>query len=152
MQLTRIAQTLLLTLVASHASAATMDSARTRIAEQAQKLEPELLETRRDLHARPELGNTEKRTAELVAKQLQAMGLEVKTGVARTGVVAVLKGALPGPTVACAPTWTRCRSRKSPICRSLRKPQARISTRKSTSCTPAATTPTPPSCSAQRKF
>ncbi|MDR6946140.1 amidohydrolase [Pseudomonas sp. 2957] len=100
MQLTRIAQTLLLTLVASHASAATMDSARTRIAEQAQKLEPELLETRRDLHAHPELGNTEKRTAELVAKQLQAMGLEVKTGVARTGVVAILKGALPGPTVA----------------------------------------------------
>lgn len=100
MQLTRIAQTLLLTLVASHASAATMDSARTRIAEQAQKLEPELLETRRDLHAHPELGNTEKRTSELVAKQLQAMGLEVKTDVARTGVVAVLKGALPGPTVA----------------------------------------------------
>lgn len=100
MQLTRIAQTLLLTLVASHASAATMDSARTRIAEQAQKLEPELLETRRDLHAHPELGNTEKRTSELVAKQLQAMGLEVKTGVARTGVVAILKGALPGPTVA----------------------------------------------------
>lgn len=45
MQLTRIAQTLLLTVVASHASAATMDSARTRIAEQAQKLEPELLDT-----------------------------------------------------------------------------------------------------------
>ncbi|SDU51109.1 MULTISPECIES: M20/M25/M40 family metallo-hydrolase [Pseudomonas fluorescens group] len=100
MHLTRIAQTILLTLVASHAGAATMDSARTQIAEQAQKLEPELLETRRDLHAHPELGNTEKRTAELVAKQLQAMGLEVKTGVARTGVVAILKGALPGPTVA----------------------------------------------------
>lgn len=100
MHLTRIAQTLLLTLVASHAGAATMDSARARIAEQAQKLEPQLLETRRDLHAHPELGNTEKRTSELVAKQLQAMGLEVKTGVARTGVVAVLKGALPGPTVA----------------------------------------------------
>lgn len=100
MQLTRIAQTVLLSLVASHAGAATLDSSRQQIAEQAQKLEPELLETRRDLHAHPELGNSEKRTAERVAKQLKAMGLEVKTGVARTGVIAILKGALPGPTVA----------------------------------------------------
>ncbi|MBW4964526.1 amidohydrolase, partial [Sulfitobacter sp. CW3] len=45
-------------------------------------------------------GNTETRTAELVAKQLRDLGLEVKTGVARTGVVAILKGGLPGPTVA----------------------------------------------------
>ncbi|MBC3207986.1 amidohydrolase [Pseudomonas sp. SWRI111] len=100
MQLTRIAQTVLLSLIAGHAGAATLESTRSEIAEQAQKLEPQLLETRRDLHAHPELGNTEKRTAELVAKQLEAMGLEVKTGVARTGVVAILKGALPGPTVA----------------------------------------------------
>lgn len=100
MQLTRIAQAVLLSLIASHAGAATLDSSRQRIAEQAQKLEPELLETRRDLHAHPELGNSEKRTADLVAGQLKAMGLEVKTGVARTGVVAILKGALPGPTVA----------------------------------------------------
>ncbi|WP_434707834.1 amidohydrolase [Pseudomonas sp. R1-1] len=100
MHLTRIAQTVLLSLIASHAGAATLDSSRQQIAEQAQKLEPELLETRRDLHAHPELGNSEKRTAELVAGQLKAMGLEVKTGVARTGVVAILKGALPGPTVA----------------------------------------------------
>jgi len=100
MQLTRIAQTVLLSLIASHAGAATLESSRQQIAEQAQKLEPQLLETRRDLHAHPELGNSEKRTAELVAKQLKAMGLEVKTGAARTGVVAILKGALPGPTVA----------------------------------------------------
>jgi amidohydrolase len=100
MHLTRIAQTVLLSLIASHAGAATLDSSRQQIAEQAQKLEPELLETRRDLHAHPELGNSEKRTAELVAGQLKAMGLEVKTGVARTGVVAILKGSLPGPTVA----------------------------------------------------
>ena len=68
MQLTRIAQAVLLTLFASHAGAATLESTRSTIAEQAQKLEPELLETRRDIHAHPELGNTEKRTAELVAK------------------------------------------------------------------------------------
>lgn len=76
------------------------DSAREEIASQAKALEPSLLETRRDIHAHPELGNTETRTAELVAKQLRDLGLEVKTGVARTGVVAILKGGLPGPTVA----------------------------------------------------
>lgn len=103
MQLIHIAQTCLLTLfgaLAGHASADTLEGARTHIAEQAKALEPELLETRRDIHVHPELGNTEKRTSELVAKQLRAMGLEVKTDVARTGVVAILKGALPGPTVA----------------------------------------------------
>ncbi|MBC2657354.1 amidohydrolase [Pseudomonas sp. MSSRFD41] len=77
-----------------------MEQARKHIAEQAKALEPTLLATRRDLHAHPELGNTEHRTAELVATQLRALGLEVRTGVARTGVVAVLKGGLPGPTVA----------------------------------------------------
>ncbi|MDQ3594559.1 MAG: M20/M25/M40 family metallo-hydrolase, partial [Pseudomonadota bacterium] len=82
------------------AASSGQDSAREEIAAQAKVLEPALLETRRDIHAHPELGNTEKRTAELVAKQLREMGLEVKTGVARTGVVAILKGALPGPTVA----------------------------------------------------
>ncbi|WP_027613354.1 amidohydrolase [Pseudomonas sp. URIL14HWK12:I6] len=100
MQLTRIAQTVLLTLLAGTASAATLDSTREQIATQAKALEPQLLETRRNIHAHPELGNTETRTAELVARQLKAMGLEVKTNVARTGVVAILKGALPGPTVA----------------------------------------------------
>ena len=100
MQLTRIAQSVLLTLLAGTASAATLDSTREQIATQAKALEPQLLETRRDIHAHPELGNTETRTAELVARQLKAMGLEVKTNVARTGVVAILKGALPGPTVA----------------------------------------------------
>ena len=91
MQLTRIAQTVLFTLLAGTASAATLDSTREQIAAQAKALEPQLLETRRDIHAHPELGNTETRTSELVAKQLKAMGLEVKTNVARTGVVAILK-------------------------------------------------------------
>ncbi|WP_242167037.1 MULTISPECIES: amidohydrolase [unclassified Pseudomonas] len=82
------------------AASSGQESAREEIAAQAKILEPALLETRRDIHAHPELGNTETRTAELVAKQLRELGLEVKTGVARTGVVAILKGALPGPTVA----------------------------------------------------
>ncbi len=56
---------------------------------------------RRDLHQHPELGNREFRTAGIVAAHLQALGLdEVRTGVAHTGVVGLLKGALPGPVVA----------------------------------------------------
>lgn len=82
------------------AASSGQDAAREEIAAQAKILEPALLQTRRDIHAHPELGNTETRTAELVAKQLRDLGLDVKTGVARTGVVAILKGALPGPTVA----------------------------------------------------
>jgi len=55
---------------------------------------------RRDLHAHPELGNRELRTARVVADHLRALGLEVATGVAHTGVVGVLRGLLPGPVVA----------------------------------------------------
>jgi amidohydrolase len=60
----------------------------------------EVLAWRRDIHEHPELGNRETRTAALVAKQLQSLGLEVRTGVAHTGVVAVLKGGRPGPRIA----------------------------------------------------
>ena len=45
---------------------------------------------RRDFHEHPELGNEEKRTAAIIAKHLQDLGMEVKTGVAKTGVVGVL--------------------------------------------------------------
>ncbi|NNL86113.1 MAG: amidohydrolase [Myxococcales bacterium] len=55
---------------------------------------------RRDLHANPELGNREFRTASLVAAELEALGLEVRTEVAHTGVVGLLRGAKPGPRVA----------------------------------------------------
>jgi amidohydrolase len=64
-------------------------------------LEPQLLLWRRDLHQHPELGNREFRTAGVVAAHLRSLALdEVRTGVAHTGVVAVLRGALPGPVVA----------------------------------------------------
>jgi len=54
---------------------------------------------RRDFHANPELGFHEFRTAGIVAKELTDLGLEVHTGVAETGVVAVLEGSRPGPVV-----------------------------------------------------
>ena len=55
---------------------------------------------RRDIHQNPELGNNEHRTAALVAAHLRELGLEVRTGVGITGVVAVLRGGRPGPVVA----------------------------------------------------
>lgn len=64
------------------------------------KLAPQVVAWRRDIHQHPELGNHEVRTSELVAKQLRALGLEVKTNVAHTGVIALLKGGKPGPRLA----------------------------------------------------
>jgi amidohydrolase len=55
---------------------------------------------RRDFHQNPELGNRETRTSAAVAAHLKSLGLEVKTGIAYTGVVGVLKGGRPGPVIA----------------------------------------------------
>jgi len=67
----------------------------------AQAVEARVLAWRRDLHQHPELGNREFRTAGIVAAHLRELGLdEVRTEVAHTGVVGLLKGALPGPVVA----------------------------------------------------
>lgn len=54
---------------------------------------------RRDFHQHPELGFQEVRTARIVARELQEIGLEVSTGIAKTGVVALIEGAKPGPVV-----------------------------------------------------
>jgi len=61
---------------------------------------PEIVELRHRIHQHPELGNRELETAKLVAEHLRALGLEVETGVAHTGVVALLEGGRPGPVVA----------------------------------------------------
>ncbi|MEJ7692432.1 amidohydrolase, partial [Daejeonella sp.] len=71
-----------------------------KISQAADKVESKVIAWRRDFHEHPELGNNEKRTAEIVAKHLQSLGIEVKTGVAKTGVVGILKGGKPGPVVA----------------------------------------------------
>jgi amidohydrolase len=70
------------------------------IRQRAAQIENKLIAWRRDIHENPELGEQENRTAGLVAEHLKKLGLEVKTGIARTGVVAVLKGGKPGPVVA----------------------------------------------------
>jgi amidohydrolase len=61
---------------------------------------PQLVETRRHLHAHPELSNEEEKTAAYVAERLRGLGLVVTTGVAKHGVVALVKGSQAGPCVA----------------------------------------------------
>ena len=63
------------------------------------ELSAQVIEWRRDFHQNPELSNREFRTAGIVAKHLSALGMEVETGVAHTGVVGVLRGSRPGPVV-----------------------------------------------------
>src|ERR1041385_7814545 len=79
------------------------DKQRQTIKTKVTEVEKKVIAWRRDIHEHPELGNREFRTAELIAKHLQSLGIEVKTGVGKTGVVGLLKGGLPGPVIAvCA--------------------------------------------------
>jgi amidohydrolase len=66
----------------------------------AQQVADNVVRWRRDIHQNPELGNREVRTARLVADHLRSLGIEVRTGVAHTGVVGVLRGGMPGKVVA----------------------------------------------------
>lgn len=66
----------------------------------ADEIEQKIIAWRRDFHEHPELGNHEVRTSEIIARHLQSLGLEVKTGIATTGVTGILKGGKPGPVVA----------------------------------------------------
>jgi amidohydrolase len=63
-------------------------------------IESKVIAWRRDIHEHPELSNREVETSRKVAKHLKSLGLEVDTGVAKTGVVGVLRGGKPGPVVA----------------------------------------------------
>lgn len=65
-----------------------------------ERVTPAMVELRQRIHANPELGNREVETAGLVAERLRTLGLEVETGVAHTGVVALLRGGQPGGVVA----------------------------------------------------
>ncbi|RNB79417.1 amidohydrolase [Brevibacillus nitrificans] len=65
----------------------------------ASSLKEEVIMWRRDFHQNPELGFEEVRTSERVAKHLEGLGLEVRRGIGRTGVVGLLRGRQPGPTI-----------------------------------------------------
>lgn len=71
-----------------------------RIEQETRKIESAIVEIRHAIHQNPELSNREEKTAALVADYLRRLGLEVKTGVAKHGVVALLEGGRPGPVVA----------------------------------------------------
>ncbi|MCW3114114.1 MAG: N-acyl-L-amino acid amidohydrolase [Segetibacter sp.] len=89
-----------LSVLISLAAFAQNDALKTKASQSADQLETKVIAWRRDFHEHPELGNNEVRTAGIVAKHLQSLGIEVKTGVAKTGVVGILKGGKPGPVVA----------------------------------------------------
>ncbi len=65
----------------------------------AKTLRPKLIAWRRDFHQHPELGFQEYRTADIVARHLNTLGMEVSTGVGKTGVVGIIEGSAPGPVV-----------------------------------------------------
>jgi amidohydrolase len=71
-----------------------------RIAESADRLAPALVAIRREIHAHPELAFEETRTAGIVAAELARMAIPHRTGLGRTGVVGVIEGGRPGPTLA----------------------------------------------------
>jgi amidohydrolase len=71
-----------------------------KIDRKAEALESKVITWRRDFHQNPELGNREFKTAEKIARHLRSLGIEVQTGIAKTGVVGILRGGKPGPVVA----------------------------------------------------
>lgn len=88
-----------LSLLAVVASAYSQDL-HSMIDQKAKEVLPKVIEWRRYIHQHPELSNREYNTSRYVADHLTSLGLEVQTGVAKTGVVAILKGGKPGPCIA----------------------------------------------------
>src|SRR5712672_2483995 len=80
-----------------HAQARRLDA---EVDRRAAQVQGKVVAWRRDIHAHPELSNRETRTADLVAQHLRSLGIEVRIGVAHTGVIGVLRGGRPGPVVA----------------------------------------------------
>lgn len=87
-------------LLAAPASAQTAPGFAPSVEASIQSVLPRMIEWRRDFHQNPELSYEEVRTARVVAAHLRSLRLEVRTGVAQTGVVGVLRGARPGPVIA----------------------------------------------------
>jgi len=96
----RLSRLLSAMLLAVPALACAQSAERPEVAAAAAKLQAKVVEWRRDFHQHPELSNREERTAAKVAERLRALGLKPQTGIAHHGVVAIIKGALPGPKIA----------------------------------------------------
>ena len=82
------------------ASAQSLESLHATIDASSAAIEGDVITWRRDIHANPELSNREFRTARIVSDHLRSLGMEVRTEVAHTGVIGVLRGGQPGPVVA----------------------------------------------------
>ena len=87
-------------LISSRSNGQSATALKAKIAQKAQTLESKVVAWRRDFHQNPELGNREFKTAEKVANHLKSLGMEVQTGIGKTGVVGILRGGKPGPVVA----------------------------------------------------
>ncbi len=96
----RIPAAVMISLVACAALAISATPRDKKVKALVDKIAPELIDIRRDIHLHPELGLHETRTSALAADHFRKLGLEVRTGFATTGLVAVLKGGQPGPVVA----------------------------------------------------
>ena len=90
----------MLILVTSVGHAQVSPSLQARVDAQAKEMEGKIIEWRRHFHQYPELSNREFKTAAYVTEHLKSLGLEIQTGVAHTGVVALLKTNKPGPVIA----------------------------------------------------
>ncbi|MDR6672072.1 M20 family metallopeptidase [Xanthomonas sp. 1678] len=96
----RLSRLLSAMLLAVPALACAQSAERPEVAAAAAKLQAKVVDWRRDFHQHPELSNREQRTAAKVAERLRALGLKPQTGIAHHGVVAIIKGGLPGPKIA----------------------------------------------------
>ena len=92
--------TVLSILILGNAFAQMSAKLQAKIDQQAQEMEMKVIEWRRHFHQYPELSNREVKTAAIVADHLKKLGIEVQTGVAKTGVVGLLKTGKPGPVIA----------------------------------------------------
>jgi amidohydrolase len=82
------------------AQSSSIDSLFRQVDVLAQKIQPDVIRWRRAIHQHPELSNREVNTAKFIADHLRSFGIEVKTGIAKNGVIGILKGGQPGPVVA----------------------------------------------------
>ncbi|WP_020605576.1 amidohydrolase [Spirosoma spitsbergense] len=95
-----LASSLALSGLLSQAALGQANTLNARMDKTAESLEKKVITWRREIHQHPELGNREFQTAAKIAAHLQSLGMEVKTGVGKTGVVGLLKGGKEGPVVA----------------------------------------------------
>lgn len=93
-------QILLFSLITLSASAQVNPKLQSKLDQQANAIESQVIQWRRDFHQNPELSNRELKTGAKIAEYLKSLGLEVQYPVAKTGVVALLRGGKPGPVIA----------------------------------------------------